>query len=99
MEVSVVKCQKMQFSEHAQKLFNKEKFQTQANMQKSFVQKLESLRKLVYMRLPQLNEQNILQIMDKLAHYHYDKKKYVVLGLERELYNLLIENSYNPFTV
>ena len=43
--------------------------------------------------------QNLCQIMSKLAHYHYNKKQYLILGFEKELYNLLIENSYNPFTV
>ena len=37
--------------------------------------------------------------MNKLAHFHYNKKKCMLLGLEKELYNFLIENSYNPFTV
>lgn len=37
--------------------------------------------------------------MSKLATYHYNKKKFVVLGEERKLYNFLVENSLNPFTV
>ena len=69
------------------------------NMQKNYLQKIESLRNLVYSRLSQLDGQNLLKIMSKLAHYHYNKKKYMILGLEKELYNFLIENSYNPFTV
>ena len=68
------------------------------NMQKNYLQKLESLRKLIYSRLPQLESQNLLKIMSKLAHYHYNNKKYIILGLEKELYDFLIENSYNPFT-
>ncbi|MCK5283671.1 MAG: hypothetical protein KAK00_09785 [Nanoarchaeota archaeon] len=69
------------------------------NMQKNYLQKLESLRKLIYSRLPQMESRDFLQIISKLAHYHYDKKKFIVLGLEKELYDFLIENSYNPFTV
>ena len=69
------------------------------DMQKNFVQKLESLRKRLYSRLPELESQDLYKIMSKLAHYHYDKKKYLILGLERKLYDFLIENSYNPFTV
>jgi hypothetical protein len=71
----------------------------QERMQKNFVQKLESLRKLLNSRLPGLEGRHLLQIMGKLAHFHYDKKKYLIMGTERELYNLLIENGYNPFTV
>ncbi len=71
----------------------------QADMQKNFVQKLECLRKLVYSRLPQLESRDFLQIMGKLAHFHYNRKKFLVLGLEKELYDFLIKSSYNPFTV
>ncbi|MFH1408739.1 MAG: hypothetical protein ABIH34_02435 [Nanoarchaeota archaeon] len=37
--------------------------------------------------------------MGKLAHYHYNKKDFFLLGLEKDLYALLVENGYNPFTV
>ena len=69
------------------------------NMQKNYLQKLECLRKLLYGRLPQLESQNLCKLIGKLAHYHYNKKKYLVTGLEREAYNLLIKNGYNPYTV
>lgn len=69
------------------------------NMQKNFAEKLNSVRKKAYIRFPQLQGQNLCKLMGKLAHYHYHKKKYMMLGLEKEFYNWLIENSYNPFTV
>jgi len=69
------------------------------NMQKNYLQKLECLRKLLYSRLPQLESQNLCKIVSKLAHYHYNKKKYLVMGFEREVYYFLIENTYNPYTV
>ena len=69
------------------------------NMQKNHLQKLESLRKLMESRLTFPEGQNLCQIISKLAHYHYNKKQYFVLGFEKELYDFLIENSYNPFTV
>ena len=94
-----MKCQKMQFSEHDQKLFDKEKFLTHENMQKSYLQKLECLRNLIDSRLPQQKGRYLLEIMSKLAHFHYNKKKYLIVGEERALYNFLIENSYNPYTV
>ena len=68
-------------------------------MQKDFIAKLSSLRELLKNRFPLLNMQNFAQIMGRLAHYHYDKKKFFVMGEEKELYNFLIENSYNPYTV
>ena len=43
--------------------------------------------------------QNLVKIMSKLAHFHYNKKDFILLGEERALYDFLIENSYNPFTV
>ena len=69
------------------------------NIQKNYLQKLECLRNLLEIRLPQQKGRNLLEIMSKLAHFHYNKKKYLIMGEERELYNCLIENSYNPYTV
>lgn len=69
------------------------------NVQKNFISKLNSTRNLINSRLPQLKEQNLCKIMSKIAHYHYDKKKFMLLGFERELYNLLRENELNPYTV
>ena len=69
------------------------------NMQKNFIEKLLSLRKLLESRYPQEYMQDLDKIMSRLAHYHYNKQKYILLGTDKELYNFLIENSYNPFTV
>ncbi len=69
------------------------------NRAENFVTKLEEVRKLIVMRLPSINVQNLVEIMSKLAHYHYNKRRFLLVGEDRELYNLLAENSYNPFTV
>ncbi len=69
------------------------------NVQESFVVKLSSVRSLINSRLTLVDGRHLLKLMGKLAHYHYDKKKFIILGVERDLYNLLISNSYNPFTV
>ena len=69
------------------------------DMQKSFVEKLESLRNLLASRLPQVDVRDLLEMMGRLAHYHYNRKDYLLLGLEKDVYALLIENGYNPFTV
>ena len=69
------------------------------NVHKDFIGKLASVRNLLKSRLPQFDVQNLTKIMSKLAHYHYDKNKYLIFGAERELYNLLIENGFNPYTV
>jgi hypothetical protein len=65
----------------------------------NFVTKLDQVRKLIVMRLPSMNVQNLAERMSKLAHYHYNKRKFLLVGEDRELYNLLVESSYNPFTV
>jgi hypothetical protein len=69
------------------------------NMQKNFVEKLSVLRKSLAVRFPSMNVQNLTETMGRLGHYHYHKKQFILLGEERELYNFLIENSYNPYTV
>ena len=69
------------------------------NVQESFVVKLSSVRSLINSRLTLVDGRHLLKLMGKLAHYHYDKKGFIILGVERELYSLLISNSYNSFTV
>lgn len=65
----------------------------------NFVTKLEELRKKLLVRFPSLNVRDLTDKMSKLAHYHYNKRNFLIMGEDRELYNFLIENSYNPFTV
>jgi hypothetical protein len=69
------------------------------NVQKNFVEKLSQVRNLLKIQFPNFDMQNLNKIMNRLAHYHYDKKKFLVMGETRKLYNFLIENSYNPYTV
>ena len=69
------------------------------NVQENFVVKLSSVRSLIDSRLTLIDSRHLLKLMGKLAHYHYNKKKFVILGVERDLYNLLISEGYNPFTV
>ena len=65
----------------------------------NFVTKLEELRKLLVVRFPSLDVRSLTEKMSKLAHYHYNERNFLIMGEDRELYNFLIENSYNPFTV
>jgi hypothetical protein len=69
------------------------------NMQKNFVEKLTSLRKLLALRFPRLDLHNLDKIMIKFAHYHNNKKKFFVVGESKEVYNFLIEKGYNPYTI
>lgn len=68
-------------------------------VQESFLVKLSSVRSLIESRLPLVDGRLLLKLMGKLAHYHYNKKKFILLGVEWDLYNLLISEGYNPFTV
>ena len=70
-----------------------------ANSRLSFLDELSLLRKLVESRFSSVNGRQFYDIFSKLAHYHYNKKKCLVLGLERDVYDYLISQSYNPFTV
>tara|TARA_Y100000034_G_scaffold87663_1_gene105135 strand:+ start:10670 stop:11044 length:375 start_codon:yes stop_codon:yes gene_type:complete len=67
-------------------------------MHSSFLKKLEELRNLLEKSFPDEDMRNI-KMMSKIAHYHYNKKRFMLLGTERKLYNFLVENSYNPYTV
>jgi hypothetical protein len=68
------------------------------DVQKSFVEKLGSARKLLYSRFPQLTGRDLCQAIGKLAHYHYNKRDFILLGEDRELYSFLVESGINPFT-
>ena len=65
----------------------------------SFIEDLLTVRKLVESRYPEINGRLFDDMLSKLAHYHYNKKNQIVLGREWDVYDLLIKNSYNPFTV
>jgi len=67
-------------------------------VQKNIFEELDKVRQLVRERLPGFDVHNLCVTLGRLGTYHY-KKKSMIVGDERALYNLLIENSYNPFTV
>lgn len=71
----------------------------QETMQKNFLDKLNEIRNKISVRFPNINVQNLTKIMSRIAHYHYNKKNFFVVGQTKELYDFLIENSYNPFTI
>ena len=61
--------------------------------------RLNSLKNLVKQRFSEKDVPNLLAIISKIAHYHYNKNDYLVFGVERKLYDFLRENGYNPYTV
>ncbi|MCF7861093.1 hypothetical protein K9M79_02520 [Candidatus Woesearchaeota archaeon] len=69
------------------------------NSRLSYIEGLKTVRNLVESRYPDVSGRLFDEMLSKLAHYHYNRKKFILLGQEREVYNLLIENSHNPFTV
>ena len=62
-------------------------------------EELKKVKGLVVLHFPELGVREMCPLLSRLATYHYGKKKAMIFGKERELYNALIENSYNPFTV
>jgi hypothetical protein len=62
-------------------------------------EKLEQVKELVKVHFPELEVRDLCPLLSKLATYHYNKRKLMLLGKERKLYHSFIENSYNPFTV
>ena len=69
------------------------------DVHKNFIEKLLSLKKILESRFSVEILQDLDKTMSRLAHYHYHKKYGFLVGRDRDLYNFLIENSYNPFTV
>lgn len=68
-------------------------------LQESFVEKLERVKKAVAGRFPGLEMRDFHLIMGRLAHYHYEKKRCLLVGESRELYDFLLEQGFHPFTV
>ena len=69
------------------------------NVQKNFVESLNKVRNLIAVRFPNLDMRDFTKTMSRIAHYHYNKKRFFIVGQTRQLYDFLIENSYNPYTV
>lgn len=70
-----------------------------AKIRKNIFEELENVKKLVRVHFSQEDIRDICPLLSKLATYHYNKRKFILLGKERKLYYALIEHSYNPFTV
>jgi len=60
---------------------------------------LETLRNKLLEKFPETDARDLHLLLGRLGTFHYNKKNSMLLGREREIYNFLIENSYNPFTV
>lgn len=67
-------------------------------IRKDCLGELERLRNKLLERFPELDARNLCVLLGRLGTFHYNKK-IMVLGREREIYDFLIENSYNPYTV
>ncbi|MBT4935358.1 hypothetical protein HOL21_04345 [Candidatus Woesearchaeota archaeon] len=70
-----------------------------ARVRKNVYEELDKVKKLILVRFPEIEVRNWCSFLSKLAIYHYKKRKVMLLGKERQVYNHLIENSYNPYTV
>ncbi len=70
-----------------------------ATIHKSWIEKLDQVRNLLQEAFPEFDMRNMQERMSKIAHYHYNKRNSMLLGQDRKIYDLLITNSYNPYTV
>lgn len=70
-----------------------------AAVRKNIFEELDRVKNLIQIRFPEADIRDWCTFLSKLGTYHYHKKKYLLLGNDKAIYNLLIENSYNPFTV
>ena len=68
-------------------------------VQKNIFEELDKVKTLVVDKIPSFDIRNLCVTLGRLGTYHYNKKGKILLGHERNLYELLIENSYNPYTV
>jgi len=67
--------------------------------QRNYLEKLHAFKKLLYSECSWTESRNLQEMMSKLGHYHYNKNKFMIFGEEKTLYDFLIKNSYNPYTI
>ncbi|MBT3406287.1 hypothetical protein HN419_03900 [Candidatus Woesearchaeota archaeon] len=70
-----------------------------ARIRKNIFEELEKVKKLVEVHFPEIEIRELCKLLGKIGTYHYNKKKIMLLGKDKLVYNTLIENSYNPYTV
>jgi len=66
---------------------------------KTWLEAFESLKNKALNEFGDEGFRNLKEKISKLATYHYNKSKYILLGQDKEFYEFLITNSYNPYTV
>ncbi len=66
-------------------------------IRKDYLGELEKLKKQVIEKFPSIDVRNFHILLSRLGTFHY-KKEGLLLGAERQLYDFLIEHSYNPYT-
>ncbi|MGV8168487.1 MAG: hypothetical protein ACP5N3_00355 [Candidatus Nanoarchaeia archaeon] len=69
------------------------------SIRKTWLIDYESLKKEVSVRFGEEYFHSFHQKIGMLAQYHYDKKKSLLLGKDKELYDFLRENGHNPYKV
>lgn len=70
-----------------------------SSIRKSWIEKLNEVKKVLKTRFPELEMRDLRSKMSEIAHYHYNKRNSMILGKDKEIYNILIKNSFNPYTV
>jgi hypothetical protein len=68
-------------------------------IRKNIFNELDKVKTLVRVHFPEIEIRELCKILGRIGTYHYNKRSRMLLGKERSLYNSLIENSYNPYTV
>lgn len=60
--------------------------------------KLSTVKQLLNQHLPEQNEVERFELIQGAAKWHYDKKR-TLRPAQAAVYEVLIKNSYNPYTV
>ena len=69
------------------------------DIRKTWLIDYESIKKEALDRFGEEYFRNFHQNIARLAQHHYNKRKSMLLGKDKELYNFLIENGHNPYKV
>lgn len=71
----------------------------QQSFRKNWLETFEKLKNRVVSEFGEDGFRLFKESIAKLGTFHYNRKKFLLLGDERKFYDWLRENGYNPFTV
>jgi hypothetical protein len=66
---------------------------------KNYLTKLHVFKKELHKEISWIEGRDLCLLMGKLAHYHYNKRRFILLGRDKEVYDFVLKKRLNPYTL